>query len=80
MTNNKVKTKIFKSNKTQAVRLPKVVAFPDDVKEVDVFVVGESRIITPAKASWRSWFAGEPMGTDFMQDREQPVAQEREKL
>ncbi|RXS41423.1 antitoxin [Idiomarina sp. 29L] len=74
------KTTLFKSNKTQAVRLPKDVAFSEDVKEVEVLVVGESRIITPAKTSWASWFSGEPATDDFMVEREQPQEQEREQL
>ncbi|WP_417657286.1 type II toxin-antitoxin system VapB family antitoxin [Pseudidiomarina aestuarii] len=74
------KTKVFKNNQTQAVRLPKDVAFPDDVTEVEVLVVGESRIITPARSSWETWFMAESMSDDFMQDREQPAEQERETL
>ena len=31
---------VLKSNRSQAVRLPKSVAFPDDVKKVDVIVLG----------------------------------------
>ena len=31
-----VKTRIFKSNRTQAVRLPKEVAFPESVKDVEI--------------------------------------------
>jgi antitoxin VapB len=31
-----IQTNIFKSNQTQAVKLPKEVSMPDDVKEVDV--------------------------------------------
>ena len=74
------KTTLFKSNKTQAVRLPKDVAFSEDVKEVEVLVVGESRIITPARTSWASWVSGEPASDDFMVEREQPQEQEREQL
>ena len=74
------KTTLFKSNKTQAVRLPKDVAFSEDVKEVEVLVVGESRIIPPARTSWASWFSGEPASDDFMVEREQPQEQEREQL
>ncbi|AAV83348.1 MAG: type II toxin-antitoxin system VapB family antitoxin [Idiomarina loihiensis] len=74
------KTSLFKSNKTQAVRLPKDVAFSEDVKEVEVLVVGESRIITPAKTSWASWFTGESASDDFMIEREQPEEQERDPL
>lgn len=80
MKSTKAKTKIFKSNQTQAVRLPKDVAFPEDVREVEVLVVGESRIITPAKSSWRSWFSGEPASSDFMTERDQPDEQQRESL
>ncbi|CUA88454.1 Antidote-toxin recognition MazE [Pseudidiomarina woesei] len=76
----KAKTKLFKSNQTQAVRLPKDVAFPDGVTDVEVLVVGESRIITPAKSSWRTWFAGEPLSDDFMVERDQPEEQQRDTL
>ncbi len=31
-----VKTTVFKSNRSQAVRLPKAVALPEDVKHVDI--------------------------------------------
>ena len=36
----------FKSNQAQAVRLPKAVAFPDDVKKASVVVIGKSRLFT----------------------------------
>ena len=42
------KSTIFKTNRSQAVRLPKEVAFPEGVKAVQISVVGNSRIITPA--------------------------------
>jgi len=69
---------VFKSNQTQAVRLPKAVALPGNIKKVDVIAVGQTRIITPAGASWDSWFDGPSVSADFMQDREQPTEQERE--
>jgi antitoxin VapB len=69
---------IFQSNRSQAVRLPKAVALPDDVKRVDVIVLGRARIITPAGEAWDSWFDGEGVTTDFMSEREQPEHQERE--
>ena len=49
---------VFKSNRSQAIRLPKSVALPDDLKRVDVVAVGRVRIITPAGESWESWFDG----------------------
>ncbi len=72
------KASVFKSNKSQAVRLPKSVALPDDVKRVDVVAVGRTRIITPEGTSWDEWFAGETVTEDFMSEREQPAEQERE--
>ena len=78
MTNTK--TKVFKSNKTQAVRLPKAVAFDDSVTEVEIIAVGDTRIISPAGDSWDQWFDGPGVSNDFMTDREQPEDQEREAL
>lgn len=72
-----VETTLFKSNKTQAVRLPKDVAFPDDVKEVVIVKEGNKRIITPADASWDDFFAAP--GTE-LGAREQPKPQTREEL
>ncbi|WP_040066295.1 type II toxin-antitoxin system VapB family antitoxin [Pseudomonas batumici] len=69
---------VFQSNRSQAVRLPKAVALPDDVKRVDIVAIGRTRIITPAGESWDSWFDGDGVTADFMVDREQPTEQERE--
>lgn len=71
-------TTLFLSNRTQAVRLPKSISFPEDVKHVEVIAVGRSRLITPAGESWDSWFDGETVSADFMSAREQPADQERE--
>jgi antitoxin VapB len=69
---------VFQSNRSQAIRLPKAVAFPDDVKRVDVVVLGKTRIIIPAGASWESWFDGPGVTADIMLEREQPAEQQRE--
>ena len=71
---------VFKSNKSQALRLPKPVALPDTVKQVDIAVVGRTRIIAPAGEIWDSWFASEGVSDDFMAEREQPAYQERDML
>ncbi len=72
---------LFKSNRSQAVRLPKAVAYPDSVKQVDIVAIGSTRLITPSGESWDAWFAEEGVSEDFMTDRDQPpVAQEREGL
>lgn len=74
------KTTVFKSNRSQAVRLPKAVALPDDVKQVDIVAIGRTRIITPAGESWDSWFDGNVVTSDFMSTRDQPDEQFREEL
>ena len=71
---------VFKSNKSQAIRLPKAVALPDDITRVEVVVLGRSRLITPVGESWQSWFDGPTVRTDFMAEREQPAEQQRETL
>ncbi len=75
-----IQTKVFKSNQTQAVRLPKKVAFPDNVQEVTVVAKGNTRIITPAGESWDEWFDHPQVSDDFMREREQPADQLRETL
>ena len=75
-----VQTTVFKSNKSQAVRLPKAVAMPEDVKKVDVVAVGNRRIITPAGTAWDEWFECGKATDDFMVERDQPHIQLRESL
>lgn len=69
---------VFKSNKSQAIRLPKAVALPDSVKKVEIVKMGRARLIAPAGEAWDSWFEGPGASEDFMRDREQPEAQQRE--
>lgn len=71
---------VFKNNKSQAVRLPKPVALPDTVKQVDIIAIGRARLITPAGEAWDSWFDGDTVTEDFMREREQPEDQERNEL
>lgn len=73
-----INTTIFKSNQTQAVRLPKAVALPESVKRVEIVAIGNTRIITPAGGSWDYWFDGLGVSDDFMSDRDQPADQHRE--
>jgi antitoxin VapB len=69
---------VFKSNRSQAVRLPKACALPEDVTRVDVIVLGRSRLLVPAGESWDNWFDGPSVTPDFMSDRDQPGEQHRE--
>jgi antitoxin VapB len=72
-----VRTTLFRSNRSQAVRLPKEVAFPAGVREVRILREGPRRVIVPANAVWDDFFAapGIVLGT-----REQPPPQLREAL
>ncbi len=69
---------VFKSNKSQAVRLPKAVSLPETVKQVDIIRLGRTRLIAPAGELWESWFNEPGVSDDFMETRDQPADQERE--
>ncbi|MFK0204362.1 type II toxin-antitoxin system VapB family antitoxin [Agrobacterium sp. NPDC090283] len=70
---------VFITNRSQAVRLPKTVAFPDDVHKVDVLKVGLTRVIVPHGKRWNDLFLTGPRVTDdFLSDREEPTSEERE--
>lgn len=73
-------TSVFKNNRSQAIRLPKSVAFSEEIKQVDIVAIGDTRIITPSGNSWDSWFDGENVSCDFMGSRDQPSDQERDIL
>lgn len=66
---------VFKTNKTQAVRIPKSIAFPDNVKKVTIEAKGESLVITPLKSSWEEFFNGPRLDDDF----ERPPQGEQQK-
>lgn len=80
MAARRTKTTLFKSNRTQAVRLPRAVAFPDDVKEVEIKVVGNSRVITPVGNPWDGYFDGKPKVSDDFERPDQGEFEEREPL
>lgn len=69
------RTTIFQSNRSQAVRLPKDVAFPDGVREVTILRDGARRVIVPADRTWDDFFA--TPGID-LGERDQPEVQPRE--
>jgi antitoxin VapB len=71
------RTTVFQSNRSQAVRLPKDVAFPAGVKEVTVLRDGPRRVIVPSNAVWDDFF--DAPGIDIG-ERDQPDAQVREAL
>jgi len=69
------RTTLFQSNRSQAVRLPKEVAFPEGVRAVTILREGKRRIIVPADAVWDDFF--DAPGLD-LGEREQPAAQTRD--
>ena len=72
---------VFINNRTQAVRLPAGMRFPNSVKKVQVRVVGSDRILTPVDAAWDSFFLGDASVTDdFMDKRPEQHQSEREAL
>lgn len=71
------RTTLFQSNRSQAVRLPKDVAFPEGVREVTILRDGARRVIVPANAVWDDFFAAP--GVD-LPEREQPLMPDRESL
>ena len=72
------KSSVFKSNKSQAVRLPKAVALPDHVKKVEIIAQGTARVIVPAGGTWADFFDGPRIDEDFLSAREQPLPQRRD--
>jgi antitoxin VapB len=69
------RTSLFLSNRTQAVRLPKDVAFPPGVREVQILRDGPRVIIAPADAAWDDFFA--EAGVD-LGERVVPLHQQRD--
>ncbi|MCJ2068167.1 antitoxin [Methylobacterium sp. J-030] len=70
---------VFTSNRSQAVRLPKAVAFSPDVHHVDILKIGRTRVIVPTGQRWEDLFQEGPrLSEDFLTHREQPPAEQRE--
>lgn len=68
-------TTLFQTNRSQAVRLPKNVAFPPGVREVVILRDGARRVIVPANSVWDDFF--DAPGID-LGIRDQPEPQARE--
>ncbi|MGD9739461.1 MAG: type II toxin-antitoxin system VapB family antitoxin [Bauldia sp.] len=73
------KSTVLTTSIGQAVFLPRDVAFPDDVQQVDVLKVGRGRLIVPTGSRWSDFFETGPHASeDVMTLREQPSAEPRE--
>jgi antitoxin VapB len=68
---------VFKTNQTQAVRIPKALAFPDHVKAVTIKPVGNGLLISPVENSWEEFMKGPRLDDDFERPP-QPEPQKRE--
>ena len=76
---NSTSSTVFTSNRSQAVRLPKSVAFPENVHRVEILRLGRSRLVVPEGERWDDFFlTGPHVSDDFLTDRVQPAAEERE--
>ena len=72
-------TKLFLSNRTQAVRIPAHLRMPDSVKDVEVRACGQERIISPVGKRWDSFFLDSPaVPDDFLQERAMQEQADRE--
>jgi len=61
---------VFVNNRTQAVRLPLDVRFPEGVHKVEIRVKGQERIIAPIGQTWDSFFLDGPrVSDDFLSER-----------
>lgn len=70
---------VFVNNRAQAVRLPADTRFPDDVKQVNVRIVGKDRVLSPVDNTWDSFFLSEGhVSDDFMEERASQEQSERE--
>jgi antitoxin VapB len=72
---------VFVNNRTQAVRLPLDVRFPEGVHRVEIRVKGQERIIAPIGQTWDSFFLEGPrVSDDFLSERASQEQPEREAL
>lgn len=70
--------KVFMTNRSQAVRLPKDFQFATD--EVLIRKVGEDVILSPRPRDWKSYLETAPAASDaFMAEVEDLPVQERER-
>lgn len=57
---------LFKSNRNQAVRIPKDMEFPEGMDRIVIRKVGNSLMLTPKDALWDDFFAMLPIDDDFV--------------
>jgi antitoxin VapB len=71
--------RLFRNGQSQAVRLPKEFRFSGD--KVLIKRVGNAVVLLPEKGSWKTLFESlTRFSEDFMETRQQPSEQKRERL
>jgi antitoxin VapB len=69
--------KVFMTNRSQAVRLPKEFQFATD--EVLIRKVGDDVILSPRPGDWKTYLTSAPVASEaFMADVEELPVQERD--
>jgi antitoxin VapB len=74
-----IRASVFKSNRSQAVRIPKELEFAEGVKKLIARRVGRSLILTPPDALWDDFF-DEPGLKDFPEREPQGEYEVREEF
>ncbi|WP_426195729.1 type II toxin-antitoxin system VapB family antitoxin [Pseudomonas sp. NFXW11] len=68
------RAKVIRTQRRQWIALPDSAALPGRVNEVEVLIVGQTRVLVPVGHSWDSWFDEDPASEDFMSERDQPAS------
>lgn len=63
---------VFKSNRNQAVRIPKDMEFPEGLDRVVIRKVGKTIMLTPKEALWDDFFAMLSADEDFAVPEDMP--------
>ncbi|WP_416798934.1 type II toxin-antitoxin system VapB family antitoxin [Ciceribacter azotifigens] len=67
---------VFRSNRNQAIRLPKDFEFPG-VSELTIERQGDAIILRPVRPSWASFRDEPPADVDFLRDRSDLIEEGR---
>ncbi len=67
---------LFRSNRSQAVRIPKDLEFPDDLKKVMVRRIGKAIMLVPKGAEWDIFLSMLPADDDFLAPDDPPPLDE----
>jgi len=68
---------VYTCDDDQLVLLPEAVAFPADMRRVDIFEIDHNRVLVPHGERWDDFSLNGPcVSDDFMVERDQPDAQD----